>query len=668
MSPTSIFFMLAQRIRHAGRRTARLITGLMAVLALSAVPLMSGCGGGAATGDSGQLLVSLTDADGDFIAYEVDVESLQLTHRDGTVVEVLPISTRVDFAQYTDLTEFLVASTLPRGDYVAAKMRLDYSNADVQVEVAGAPVAAAVVDADGTSLTRIEVDVKLDDRNHLPIRPGIPAHVVFDFDLATSNKVDLTDPTLPLVMVDPVLLASINPDTTKRHRIRGLLDQVEVAESEFSLHVRPFGHRGPNHDFGSFDVHTASDTMYEIDGVSYTGEAGLLALSNKPERTPVVAFGKVNRHDRTLHASHVRAGTSVDWGNADRVRGTVVARDGDLLTLQGAALRWAHPATDAITDQRNVHLRRQIVKVQLGPDTRVTGMGGTDELLDKDDISVGQRITAKGIWLVNIAAAIVAPDFPTLDASQGHVRLRSTDLAGTVVAVTPGELVVEVAHFNRHPVGQFNFAGTGATPDTDADPLQYQIATGDLLLDHLTVGDRVRVWGRVARFGTAPADFSARSVSGPPVVIDRFGFLRVAWTPATTTPVMASGPDGLSLDLTDSPTIHHIYQRHQITDLATLSGTKVVPPANGYGVYALIHPRGRTTLFRTFAAFEEALSKHLADNGKVSRMTGSGQWDGATLSARTLMVWAPRQPRPIPIDVRPVDRVHPVVRAVPVMQ
>jgi hypothetical protein len=55
------------------------------------------------------VVIALTDAEGDFASYTVDVLSLTLTTANGAVVETLPLSTRVDFARYTDLTEFLSA-------------------------------------------------------------------------------------------------------------------------------------------------------------------------------------------------------------------------------------------------------------------------------------------------------------------------------------------------------------------------------------------------------------------------------------------------------------------------------------------------------------------------------------------------------------------------------
>ena len=62
--------------------------------------------------DNGTLLVSVTDADGDFVGYSVDVLSVTLQRRGGGTVEVLPAATRIDFAQLTELSD-LLAHLLP---------------------------------------------------------------------------------------------------------------------------------------------------------------------------------------------------------------------------------------------------------------------------------------------------------------------------------------------------------------------------------------------------------------------------------------------------------------------------------------------------------------------------------------------------------------------------
>jgi hypothetical protein len=125
-------------------------------------------------GDSGEVVISLTDADGDFLTYKVDVVSIELTRADGTIVETIPLKTTIDFVQYTEMTEFFTVATIPSGRYTQARMKLDYTNAEIEVEKNGDAVAATPVDIDGDPITELEVTVKLDDRRSLVIAPRCP--------------------------------------------------------------------------------------------------------------------------------------------------------------------------------------------------------------------------------------------------------------------------------------------------------------------------------------------------------------------------------------------------------------------------------------------------------------------------------------------------------------
>ena len=127
------------------------------------------CGSGSGCGP---LIVTLTDADGDFLSYTVDVQALTLKRANGDVVAAAPTQTRVDLAQYVDLTEFLTAATVPIGSYVEGTLRLDYSNAEITVEQNGQPVAARVVDATGHPLGVVDVRVVLDNRSRLVVDAG----------------------------------------------------------------------------------------------------------------------------------------------------------------------------------------------------------------------------------------------------------------------------------------------------------------------------------------------------------------------------------------------------------------------------------------------------------------------------------------------------------------
>lgn len=309
---------------------------------------LSGCfesgGGGSDSSDSGEVVIGLTDAASDFIKYEVQVVSLILTKQNGAVVEALPVLTSVDFAQYVEMTEFLTAATIPVGRYVKATLKLDYLNAVIQVaDNSGEPVPVDtenILDENGVPISTLSVSVHLRGRNALVIAPGIPAHLTLDFDLGASNQVDLTDPTDPILTVKPTLLADVNPENPKIHRLRGPLKQVDVADGSFRLIIRPFIHviSGGNERFGTLKVVTNTSTHYDINGTPYKGRGGLEALDQQPVLTAVIVMGDLNIATRLFEATQVYAGSSVPGGTLDVVTGNVISRSGNRLTVKGATL------------------------------------------------------------------------------------------------------------------------------------------------------------------------------------------------------------------------------------------------------------------------------------------------------------------------------------------
>ena len=91
----------------------------------------------------------MTDADGDVLSYAVDIVSLELERADGDIVQTLPVTTRVDFAELVELSELLTAPRVPPGVYVRGAMTLDFTDAEVVVEQGGEAVLATVVDVEG---------------------------------------------------------------------------------------------------------------------------------------------------------------------------------------------------------------------------------------------------------------------------------------------------------------------------------------------------------------------------------------------------------------------------------------------------------------------------------------------------------------------------------------
>src|SRR6185312_12219540 len=127
-------------------------------------------------------------------SYIVSLTSLQLQTSNGTMVETIPATTKVDFAQLVDLSEVLSAGQIPAAEYVSAKLTIDYSKAQITADDGtGNPVALSPVNAAGAPITGpLTVTVQLDNAHHLRITPGQIARLALDFNLAVSNTVDMT--------------------------------------------------------------------------------------------------------------------------------------------------------------------------------------------------------------------------------------------------------------------------------------------------------------------------------------------------------------------------------------------------------------------------------------------------------------------------------------------
>ena len=590
--------------------------------------VLTGCGGGSgseaasAASEKGDVVISLTDAEGDFEKYEVDILSILLTRKNGDQVETLPLTARIDFAQYVELEEILTAATIPLGAYTAATMVLDYSNADIQVEVGGVPTAAKVQDADGNPVTTLEVKVKLDINRPLVIAPGIPAHLSLDFDLEATNTVD-TAPVPPVVTVEPTLIAEVDPDfdDLKRHRMRGPLVGIDEAEETFEIAIRPFLHRihRDRPHFGTLTVIPDAETAYEVDGETGVGSEGFKLLAQQPRFTPVVVFGKLNIRKHVFEAIEVLAGNSVPGGERDVVRGSIIARSGDILTVRGAVL---------IRDEREIVLRKNI-KVLLSEGTRVTKQGHHADVMDplnKDDLSVGQRVTVFGRVSdvsIDVLTDVIADRTFTLDATEGLVRMLYTTIAGTVNAIRPDAPEIELAlrAINGRAIEIFDFTGTGS------DPAAYVAATGDLRLADAEVGAPIRLRGHVAPFGAAPPDFIVRTVMEVNGVHAK---MAVHWNPATQTPFFSASEFGLKLDLTGVGRLHHVFlNRHDIRKLKPEPAPQVLPTAQGRGRYA-IRQAGTVSVHSDFGNFVNDLTLRLENDAALGRLYAKGRYVSIT--------------------------------------
>jgi len=616
-------------------RTALRTSWLAALAAIG----LAGCGGSGgstpspanppgATSDAGTLLISLTDADGDFVGYSVDVLSVTLQRRGGGTVEVLPAATRIDFAQLTELSDLLAVATLAPGDIVGGKIRLDYSNAEVFVQSGGQVVKAKVVGADGAPLGVEELEIQLPDRERLVITRGRAAMLSLDFDLAASHEVDVTQ-SPPLVKARPYIVAEIDPVAEKDLRLRGALVSTDVAGSSYTVDVRPWFR--PDGAHGRVTVHTNASTSFEIDGVPSMGAAGLAALAAKPAGTMTVAFGTLSRLEHNFTAEIVHAGDSVGGERIDAVQGNIVSRNGNRLTVKGAF---------AVNRDHVMRVHRTVL-VDIGANTKVLKTGSPGTVLDANALSVGQQIVAFGA--LTAPATDTTP--ATFDATSGRVRMMPTNLRGTVNAVVPGQLNLNLRGIDRLGIEAFDFAGTGITTAQDANPADYEVATGTLGLTGVSAGEAASVVGFVRPFGGAPPDFEGRTV------IDHRELptmLSMGWGMAgTTAPFSSMGATGLVLDMHNSSIgerHHMVVAGMRVIDLKTLSmPPTLAPPPDGRAVYG-IAVGADIRLFDTFAEFSSELAAKLGGGGHAIALTAVGRYEAgnATLYANHIaVVFAP---------------------------
>ena len=565
------------------------------------------------TTENGELVISLTDAEGDFSSYTVDVLSINLTKKNGAKVSTLPVTTRVDFAQYTDMTEFLTASTIPSGVYTEASLTLDYQNADIWVENSSGDLVKVntVVDEDGSPITTITVSVQLEDSNSLLIAPGVPAHLTLDFDLISSNKVEFGDDGTPTLTVEAILLADIDPEDSKTHRMRGPLGSVDVAAGTFELILRPFFHAfsGKDKKFGSLTVTTLENTVYDINGQPYEGAAGLSALNEQTDYTAVVVTGDVKFNPYRFEATEVIAGDSVPGGTLDAVTGNVIQRDGNTVVVKGATLI-RNDGSAVFNDTVTVLLDEDtVVKRQLSQD-----------IFTIQDISVGQKLTVFGALTNNDMDSL---ELNATGANQGYVRMELTTVRGLVVDHDPS-LALDLQSINTSRIGIFDFSGTGTGSENDADPENYEISTGTLNFSLFEQGDTLKVIGFVNGFGQAPADFVAQTIVD---VSDVRSFMRVTWAPASAAPFETLSSEKMVITQQHHGKFHHLGRSGVLVNLDDLSSLTTIQPASISQGRFLIKYRESNQFYSTFESFVSDLEGLIEDGKKVQGMFATGSFD-----------------------------------------
>jgi hypothetical protein len=416
----------------------------------------------------------------------------------------------------------------------------------------------------------------------------------------------MTNPASPVVTVSPLLVADVDPDAPKPHRIRGPLDSVNIQASSFTLVLRPFNLVQGDH--GRLTFVTDNNTQFEINQVSSTGSTGLQALA--PLRgTAVVAIGTFVPGTLQFLATEVRAGSSVAFGTNDVLTGNVIARNANTLTVKGAELV---RSDGSLIFRDTVSVTVALPSLGL-PGTKVIKQG-VASAATLADISVGQRIMVFG--------TLDAPG-TSMDATAGLARLLVTQLNGIATSVSPGLVGMTLARIDGRPVSLFNFSGTG-TPGNDADPAAYVVSTGFPL--SIGNGTPLKVRGFPFPFNTAgtAGDFAAITLID---VTNSPASLAVGW-PALEPAPFTFIAGGVSVNLANAGLVHDVFRDGVDTPLLTTDAPKALTN-QGRGLF-VIGIDGSVQVFLQFAAYQQALQNALSSGKRARGFVASGTYADAT--------------------------------------
>jgi len=403
-------------------------------------------------------------------------------------------------------------------------------------------------------------------------------------------------------------------------RLRGLFVTTQDVPSGFYMNARPF--YSQYSALGAVIVNTNAQTYFNINGVVYTGSAGLAVLSQQAQTLPLAVYGtlaSVSGVTPSFNATQVYFGASQESQVAYYLTGTVTARSGNTLTLRASTVV-PPPGVAALS---LTYL--DSIPVTLGNATLVFEDGSATPGLTIADISVGQQLTLAGQPVVSAGA------LASIDASSGFVRLQSTTLWGTQNA----DGTLDLFSLGRFAPTAISFAGTG-TSGHDATATAYAVDTSAVPPGPvITTGELLQVQGNVTPFGAAPPDFMASALTPGPSSLQT---LVVDWVNGgSTAPFSSISSSGLVVNLADANlgATHEIRTGPASLDLKSLPQSPLIT-TTGADQSNLQLAVGSTTLttgisvFNNAAAFASGVSSAFNGTHKSFRLVAYGQCNNPT--------------------------------------
>ncbi len=619
-----------------------------------------------------------------FASYVVNVDSITLTDTVGNTYTAIATVEPVDFVKLGNVAELWGSATIPADTYVSATITLDYTDAAVSLLVDGVPTAATVVLPGDATLTTTSVTVEFDQNNLLVISNSLSTtnaqRLALDFDLAASNLVNLsTSPAT--VTATPFFRIAPQAADSRLIRIRGPLINSNTTTGTYSVYERPFYDEVNN--IGSISIFTTPNTIYTVNGVTYSGSDGLDALTQVSAGvtateaytsfavTPSTqnAQGQPTGTAGKFTASYSVVGGSLETNYTENIEGDVIARSGNTLTLTNATLAGA---TVSLPEGYFEFLNgTTTANVLIGPTTIVTAEGNAARPhLDYTAIAVGQHITAIGVYTSTGADNVtINAVSQTTGSTSGQVRIQSTQLYGTFNGVTADGLSLDLLAIDDIPVSEFQFTGDGATGAQNPVASAYLVDTSAAAaptLSSLAAATPLWIDGFANTFGAAPPDFLAypnlkrAPIAGPSAVNQQTAVpasLQVVWkSPGTTAPFSSSSSTALTINTANSTLQSAIIQVGYATlQLASLGSVAIVPAASQncpgstssavqpfcpmFAVSTVTTSATSTTppveaivQYNAFATFVTDLGKTLSSTEPMTQLVVNGYFDAATMT------------------------------------
>lgn len=592
--------------------------------------LLSSCGGDQIP-PPGTPVVTFTATNTKFAAYIVAIDSITLTGADGTYATPLVSPEVVDLARVSDLSELVEAPAVPSDTYTSATITLDYTTPNIWAQVDGTLVnLTPTLPASSEGALTAVITITFDPKNPLVISNGQSTRMDVHFDLDAFNAINIPDKA---VSVSPYATISQPPLDDARLRARGLF--VYTGADFFVMNIRPFFDQVSA--LGAIYVYVTPNAYYIIDGVTYTGAAGLKAMSSILINTPIAAYGQLSSlHGITpsMNADTIIIGTSLEsQGLSDHIVGVVGARSGNTLTVLGADYLYSTGGPNGICEVSYPIIGQtyflSTAQVDIGAQTFVSRDGyNVPETLQS--ISVGQSVDISGTTTECGTVGTI-----TLDATEGAVRLASTRLWGTLNSASPNPLTLDLLTLGNLDNNAFNFTGT-ATGGGSVPIDNYTVNPGTSTVPTSALDTLLAIDGIVNPFGSAPPAFTATAITLGAATQQ---VLQVQWqNGGSNHPFSTVDPTGLIVNLHDPniSTLHAIYTGPQGLDLSSLPSSPLITTVGAPAGQQLVLSFGNNSLtagvsvFNNATTFAPALLTALDGTNFVGSLVAVGHYNSAS--------------------------------------